>query len=80
MKIEDAIKELENAIEDCTSGEDECFRQALGMGIVALREDIPRPPQKFGKDYYCECGVMFLAWDRPGCQTNYCGNCGQRLK
>ena len=38
MTENEAIKELKEAIECCTSGEDEHFKEALGMGILALEE------------------------------------------
>lgn len=38
MTENEAIKELKEAIDCCTSGEDEHFKEALGMGILALEE------------------------------------------
>ena len=38
MTENEAIKELKEAIECCTSGEDEHFKEALGMGILAIEE------------------------------------------
>ncbi len=54
--------------------------------LNALEKQIPTPPENkvnekyptLGRDYYCTCGVMFVDFERNG--TNYCGNCGQRLK
>lgn len=31
-----------------------------------------------GRNYYCKCGVMFMDWENNS--TNYCGNCGQKLR
>lgn len=53
---------------------------------IAINKQIPKPPEykvveKYkvsGKNYWCECGVMFVDFERNG--TNYCGNCGQKLK
>ena len=57
---------------------------------VAFREMVekatPRPPEykvvekykALGKNYWCECGVMFVDFERNG--TTFCGNCGQKLK
>lgn len=38
MTENEAIKELKEAIDCCTSGEDERFKEALGMGILAIEE------------------------------------------
>ena len=38
MTENEAIKELKEGIEYCTSGEEEYFKEALGMGIVAIEE------------------------------------------
>jgi hypothetical protein len=60
--------------------------QAASVAIDALKKQIPKPPEykvhlkykSLGKNYYCECGVMFVDFERNG--TTFCGNCGQRLK
>lgn len=32
-----------------------------------------------GKNHFCaSCGVMFIDWENA--PTNYCGNCGQKLR
>lgn len=54
MTENEAIKELKEAINDCTSGEDEYFKEALGMGIVAL-EEIQRIKTVID-DFALECG------------------------
>lgn len=42
----------------------------------ALEKQIPYKPEPYkGYDGKCKCGVIFL--DKA---TNYCGNCGQRIK
>jgi predicted SprT family Zn-dependent metalloprotease len=54
--------------------------------LSALEKQMPKPPtytvhekyKTLGKNYYCQCGVMFVDFKRSG--TNYCGNCGQRLR
>lgn len=38
MTKNEAIKELEEAIDCCTSGEDDRYKQALAMGIFALKD------------------------------------------
>lgn len=38
MTRSEAIEELEEAIDCCTSGEDDRYKQALAMGIFALKE------------------------------------------
>jgi hypothetical protein len=55
---------------------------------IALEKQIPKPPVEkvhpeypaLGKMYFCECGVLFPGWGNPKAETNYCGNCGRRLK
>lgn len=59
---------------------------------VAFREMVekatPKPPTEkvspkypaLGKMYYCECGVLFTGWGNPEAETNFCGNCGRKLK
>ncbi len=48
----------------------------------AVKPPILKVHPKFkslGENYYCQsCGVMFVDFERNG--TNFCGNCGQRLK
>ncbi len=54
--------------------------------LKILDKHVPAPPEHkvhpkyttLGKNYYCGCGVMFVDFERNG--TNYCGNCGQKLK
>ena len=54
--------------------------------LQALEKQIVKPPEHkvhekykaLGKNYYCSCGVMFVDFERNG--TNYCGNCGQKLR
>lgn len=38
MTDNEAIKELKEAIDCCTSGEEEYFKESLGMGILAIEE------------------------------------------
>ena len=60
--------------------------EPLSLAISALEKQLPKPPEHkvhekykaLGKNYYCSCGVMFVDFERNG--TNFCGNCGQRLK
>ncbi len=61
----------------------------LLMGNRELKEkQIPHPPEfkvhpkypNLGIFHYCKCGVMFPGWGNPRAETNYCGNCGQKLK
>ena len=40
MNNKEAIKRLKEVIEDCTSGEDEPYREAFGMGILALEKQL----------------------------------------
>jgi hypothetical protein len=54
--------------------------------LKVIEKQIPKPPEykvvekykALGKNYWCECGVMFVDFERNG--TNFCGNCGRRLK
>lgn len=57
--------------------------------VEAYQEkETPHPPElkvhpkypTLGKNYYCKCGVMLYNWHYESEQTNYCGNCGQKLK
>ena len=40
---------------------------------------IKKEHKQLGKNYWCECGAMIMDWEYIK-STNYCGNCGQRLK
>ena len=40
MNDKEAIKRLKEVIEDCTSGEDEPYKEAFGMAILALEEKL----------------------------------------
>lgn len=94
MKIEEAeiiLEDLDTLVEIARKNIS-CTGTWLGLthSAVALREalekQIPKPPtytvhekyKTLGKNYYCQCGVMFVDFKRSG--TNYCGNCGQRLR
>lgn len=57
--------------------------------ISAIEKQIPKPPvnkvdekcAELGRCYFCQsCGVMFVGWEFPNNRTNYCGNCGQKLR
>ncbi len=84
MKIEEAISHYKYGISH------DIFQSPVTeyaqMAVEALEKQIPKPPKNkvhekykaLGKNYYCSCGVMFVDFERHG--TNYCGNCGQRLK
>ena len=62
------------------------LQQMAKIALVALEKQKPKPPEHkvhekykaLGKNYYCHCGVMFVDFEKNG--TNYCGNCGQKLK
>lgn len=83
MKPIDVIEAMEN---NYPPNADPILREALDLAISALEKQIIKPPENkvhekhkaLGKNYYCSCGVMFVDYERNG--TNYCGNCGQRLK
>lgn len=86
MKIEDAIKNLKYLISgDCCDTQMD-YIDEIGMAIDSLEKQIPKPPVNrvheqyptLGKNHYCICGVMFMDWENQ--PTNYCGNCGQRLR
>lgn len=93
IKAIDQLKDLKKDRESFLSNDlpyyDDVFFEdiaALDTAIAALERQMPKPPtykvhEKYpmlGKNYYCDCGVMFGGFKRNG--TNYCGNCGQRLK
>ena len=62
--------------------------QASRLAIEALEKQMSKPPTEkvnpkypaLGKMYYCECGVLFTGWGKPEAETNFCGNCGQKIK
>ena len=49
--------------------------EAIDKAIAALSKQIPYKPEPY-RAYYgkCKCGAVFVNKN-----TNYCGNCGQRL-
>lgn len=56
--------------------------------IQALEKQIPKPPVEkrhpkypnLGIFHYCVCGALFPGWGNSRAETNYCGNCGQKIK
>jgi hypothetical protein len=86
MDMQEAIESLKNIVEYWTCRPTET--EAAKLAIEALEKQIPKPPIEkvnpkypaLGKMYYCECGVLFTGWGNPKEETNYCGNCGQKLK
>lgn len=92
MTESEAIKELKEALDCCTSGEDEHFKEALGMGILAIEEIYQyraigtvdelkalkekAEPKKVMGLYHNVC---------PSCSwvvshnNKYCERCGQKL-
>ena len=76
-----AEKEYYNVLANCKAE-----HEAVELAISALEKQLIEPPEhkvhekykSLGKNYYCQCGVMFVDFERNG--TNFCGNCGQRLK
>lgn len=84
MKIEEAIHEL--ILQKDNPYDREVTDKTCDVAIVALEKQMPKPPENkvhekytaLGRNYYCQCGVMFVDWENY--PTNYCGNCGQRLK
>ncbi len=82
--VREAISALKNIVEYWTYRPTEV--NAARLAISALEKQLPQPPEHkvhekykaLGKNYYCSCGAMFVDFERNG--TNYCGNCGQKLK
>lgn len=77
---EEALKHLESIVyEELTP----YTQKAVLMAMKALEKQITKPLEKkknpnfshLGKMHYCCCGVAYL-----GKGSNYCSNCGQRLK
>ena len=70
------------------SAPDVYWIEALTLAVKALQKQISCPPKDFvrdgfealGKNFYCQCGVMFPGWHHERGRTNYCGNCGQKLR
>lgn len=92
MKIEEVLKTMErNKHLLGLPDQGDTWRQnantiACDMAISALEKQIPKEPKykynekypSIDEAYWCDCGVMFIDWENNS--TNYCGNCGQRLK
>ena len=84
MEIREAIEYLKPIAKHPTMTGNYC--EALNVALQALEKQIPKPPtyevkekyKALGKNYYCSCGVMVVDFERNG--TNYCGNCGQKLR
>ena len=84
MKIEEelAIERIALVKRGCVKW----IEGAYDLAIKALEKQVPTPPENkvsekypsLGKNYYCKCGVMFIDWENY--PTNYCGNCGQKLR
>lgn len=77
MNKQEAINILKDAMHDCTSGEDEPFKEALGMGILSLESDLPKKVYHFQDDDTFEttcCGV-----DITGEDYKFCPECGCEL-
>lgn len=90
MDSQKAIKHLKESREYCTSGEEESYKEALGIAILALEKQISKKVEnsnmKFKvidtetkKIYMCE------AFPCPICDKwiskiyKYCPHCGQRI-
>ena len=89
MTENEAIEEFKQRlelIEKCYRGENEDYKQALEIGVKALKKQIPKKPiveYKNTNDYITE-----IEWKCPICRTNYielvpcgewCNNCGNRI-
>ena len=70
---------------------DEFCRVTEALNRLADYEDRrePRPPENkvhpnhpgLGRGHYCtRCSAFFPYWDDENGRTNFCGNCGQRLR
>ena len=82
---------MDNFLIEATAPDDDFNKEvadAFFLGATMLEKEIVKPPEftvnRFhpilGKAHYCQCGVMLLNWDDRSQQTNYCGNCGQKLR
>ena len=77
------LKEEQDRLRD-----DSTYKPLLKIAIDDMENQIPKPPVEkvnpkypaLGKMYYCTCGVLFYGWGKPEEETNYCGNCGQKIK
>ena len=95
MDAKDTLKYAEvgrqAALKDCEekgyNAVEQSFILEFWDGVIkACEKQTPKPPENkvhekyptLGKNYYCSCGVMFVDFERSG--TNYCGNCGQKLR
>lgn len=79
-----AIEWLKEEIRETDENYFRCF--FMDIAIADMEKQIPKPPEYkvvekyagLGKNYYCACGVLFVDFEWKG--TNFCGNCGQKLR
>ena len=86
--VEESIKQIKELTEKGVILKDISEREIKHRNIIveALNKQLITPPVDkvhpdypyFGKNEYCICGVMFC--DLSKFATNYCGNCGQKLR
>lgn len=53
--------------------------EALYGEIQPVKKRHPKYPN-LGIFHYCVCGALFAGWGKPEEETNFCGNCGQKIK
>ena len=84
--IEKSIEKLRSANSYHTQSQYNLDDETIDMAISAIEKQTPKPPinkvhkkyKTLGENHFCACGVMFIDFERNG--TNFCWNCGQRLK
>lgn len=85
MNNEEAIKLIKEAREDCTSGEDEPYKEAFGMAILAVEKQIPKKPiiEMWSPTYCPSCGEELSESIGDGYYQHFTSleicDCGQKL-
>lgn len=85
-EIEKAIEQLKTQRDFAEFDENPHMKDLYTTAIACMEKQIPIPPvnevragyRALGKNYWCKCDVMFVDWENY--KTNYCGNCGQKLR
>lgn len=91
MKVNELIEQLKHIYENCNILKPQYVRESIAEAIKLIEsfngKMVTTPPeykvnpnyQNLGKNHHCaSCGVMFIDWENA--PTNYCGNCGQKLR
>lgn len=78
-----AIDEDENYVKCYMPKESYCdvIKALKKQSLMPPVEEVDEKYPALGRCYFCQsCSVMFVGWEYPNGRTNYCGNCGQKLR